>query len=235
MLKQTLARALHAWNEWSESITNSRQLLGYDPKWPYEKRDTWIEQRYSIIRNQAVTELERLDLPPNLRRYWEDCFYSDYSNEDGSRDLRKITRRLSDRRSLPDLPFDAHMVLQQGEEVTRGPWLRVEIRLHERFATKELLKDAAEDAYGTVASHLRFERIKPHPVCQWLKGGRPPIDDDRAVECARLRDDEKRSYKEIGGRYDWPLQKDHYGNLSLCGTAKRYVERGRVLRRQYQP
>jgi hypothetical protein len=82
--------------------------------------------------------------------------------------------------------------------------------------------------------HLWREKVQAHPVCQWLKGGRPPADKSIALECATLKDDEGLTYKEIGLRYDWPLQRDSYNNLSQCSTARYYVKWGRELRKQYQ-
>ncbi len=233
MERQTFERALHAWDPWHDSIEQSRKLLGYGPKWPRETCISWIEEHYPAIRKQAEGELERLELPPILRNYWEDCFYSDYRTADGKTDYSKITSHLSETKSLPHLPCDHGLVWYENEDI-HGPWLRVEIRLHKRFATKELFNYAARFAYDTVKSHLWSENVKPHPLSQWLKGGRPPADESLALECVHLKDDLGWTHKEIGVHYDWPLQRDSYGNLSQCSTARRYVKWGRELREQYQ-
>ncbi len=232
MERQTFERALHAWDEWHNSIEQSRRLLGYDPQWPKDNCIDWIEEHYPTIREQAKDELERLELPPTLRQYWEDCFYSDYRTEDGKTDYRKITRFLSKRKSLPHLPCDHGVVWYDNEDI-HDPWLRVEIKLHARFATKELFNYAAEYAYDTVKSHLWSENVQPHPVCQWLKGGRPPANESLAFECAALKDDEGRTYKEIGVHFGWPLQYDSYGNQNQCSTARYYVKWGRELRKKH--
>jgi hypothetical protein len=54
-----------------------------------------------------------------------------------------------------------------------------------------------------------------------------------ALECARLKDDEGRSYADIGKRFGWKLQYDSYGErLNQCSTARYYVREGRKLRQQ---
>ncbi len=234
MERLTFERALHAWPEWHSSIKQSRKLLGYDPKWPKDTCISWIEEHYvEKIRSRAEEELKKLELPPTLRQYWEDCFYSDYITPDGKTDHGKITRCLSERKSLPDLPCDYGVVWYENEDI-HDPWLRVEIKLHAHFANKELFNYAARYAYDTVEHHLRWNNIEPHPLCEWLKGGRPPADKNIAIECARLKDDEGLTYKEIGLHYDWSLQRDSYGNISQCNTARRYVKWGRELKEQYQ-
>jgi hypothetical protein len=233
MEKQTFERALHAWEPWYESMEQSRELLGYDPRWPKDNCIDWIEKHYPEIRKQAEDELKRLELPPTLYQYWEDCFYSDYKTQEGKSDYDKITRCLSERKSLPQLPCDHGVVWHEDEDI-HDPWLRVEIKIHARFATKELFNYAAKFAYETVQSYLWSENVQNHPVCQWLKGGRPPIDKSIALECVALKDDEGWTYKEIGVHHDWPLQRDSYGNLSQCSTARYYVKWGRELRKKYQ-
>ena len=104
--------------------------------------------------------------------------------------------------------------------------------MHARFATKELLNYAARYAYESVESHLWSENIQPHPVCQWLSGGRPPVDKEIALECARLRDEEEWSEKAIGKHFGWAIQEDSWGNLTQCRTARRYVSIGRELKKK---
>ena len=106
--------------------------------------------------------------------------------------------------------------------------------MHARFATKELFNHAARYAYDTVATHLWSEQVKPHPICQWLKGGRPPSDQKLALECVQLKDDLGWTYCEIGEHFDWPLQYDSYGNLNQCSNARYYVKLGREIREKYQ-
>jgi hypothetical protein len=232
MKRQTFERALHSWPEWHNSINKSREFLGYNPKWPETKCISWIEKHYNPeIRGRARSELERMGLPPTLREYWEDCLYSDYVDKTGKINYSRITRRLLGVKSLPELPYDHGMVWHENENVD-NPWLRVEIRIHERFVTRELFNDAAEFAYEAVQSHLSDRKVKPHPVCTRLKGGRPPVDPDIAVECARLRDDEGWTYKQIGVKFGWSLEPDSYGNLSQCNTARYYVKLGKTLRNQ---
>lgn len=52
-----------------------------------------------------------------------------------------------------------------------------------------------------------------------------------ALECARLKDDERQSYADIGRRFGWKLQYDDYRQrLNQCSTARHYVREGRKLR-----
>jgi len=229
MERQTFERALHAWGKWHDSVAQSREILGYDPEWPRDTCISWIEEHYTAIRKQAEDELKRLELPPTLRQYWEDCFYSDYRTEDGKSDYQKITRRLSAPKSLPDLPCDYGVVWYEDEDI-HDPWLRVEIKLHARFATRELFNYAAKYAYESVKSHLWSENVQPHPLCKWLKGGRPLADESLALECVNLKDNLGWKYKQIGKHFGWPLQRDSYRNLNQCSTARYYVKRGRELR-----
>ncbi len=233
MERQTFERALHKWNEWHDSIERSRKLLGYNPKWPRETCIGWIEEHYPAVKEQAEEELKKLELPPTLRTYWEDCLYSDYRRRDGNTDYSKITRRLSEERSLPNLPCDWGVVWYEGED-TDDPWLRVEMKLNARFATKELFEYAAKYAYCSVQGHLERQEVRSHPVCNWLKGGRPPADESLALECAWLKDGARWTHKEIGLHFGWPLQEDSYGNLSQCSTARHYVKWGRELRKKNQ-
>lgn len=233
MKRETFERALHDWDDWHDSIEQSRKLLGFNVRLPINIRRGLIEKRYPEIRAQAESELKRLDLPLTLREYWEDCFYSDYRDKDGISDYSIITRCLSRRKTLPHLPCDYGVVWYENEDI-HDPWLRVEIRMHARFATKELFNYAARYAYESVESHLWSENIQPHPLCKWLKGGRPPVDESRALECVHLKDDLGWTYCEIGSHYDWPLQYDSYQNLNQCSTAHYYVKWGRELRKKYQ-
>ena len=233
MKRKTFERALHAWDDWHDSIERSRKLLGFNVRWPINIRRGLIKKRYPEIREQAESELKRLDLPLTLREYWEDCFYSDYRSKDDKSDYSKITRCLSKGKSLPHLPCDYGVVWYEDEDI-HDPWIRVEIRMHARFATKELFNYAARYAYESVESHLWSENIQPHPLCEWLKGGRPPADESLALECVHLKDDLGWTYCEIGLHYDWPLQYDNYGNLNQCSTARYYVKWGRELRKKYQ-
>jgi hypothetical protein len=230
MKKKTFQRALHAWPEWDGSIERSRKLLGYDPAWPRDTCISWIENHYStIIRKQAEDELKRLELPPTLREYWEDCFYSNYKTKSGKTYFRKITRRLSDRKSLPEMPCDHGVVWYEGEDVN-DPWLRVEINIHARFATRGLLDYAARLAYGDINSYHWSHGLEEHPVCQWLKGGRPFVDEERALECARLKDEEHWTEKDIGEKFGWALQQDYYGKYTQCRTARRNIRKGSILK-----
>jgi hypothetical protein len=234
MERRTFERALHEWDKWHESIVQSRQLLDYNPKWSKDECINWIEgqhgqeRHYPEVREQALAELKRLELPPTLQTYWEDCFYSDFRTEGGTTKFNKITRRLSKYKSLPDLPCNWAMLWHEDEDI-HDPWVRIEIKLHTRFATKELFDYAARYAYETVKGNLLSENVQPHPVCQYLKGGRPKIDEGIAKECAKLKDVKGWTYKEIGQHFDWNLQRDTYGNLNQCSTAKRYVKWGREL------
>ena len=153
MKRETFERALHDWDDWHDSMKRSREMLGYDPKWPLENCIDWIEKHYSVIRKQAESQLQLLELPPTLREYWEDCFYSDYQDKDGNVNLKKITRRLSEHKSLPDLPCDQRIAWYEDEDI-HAPWIRIEIWIHSKFATKELFNYSSIHAFKTLESEL---------------------------------------------------------------------------------
>ena len=173
MDRTTLERALHLWPDWSASIESSRERLGYHTSWPVADRIQWTQDNYPLIRNQATQELERLDLPTNLFQYWEDCLYTDYRHPNGDINYDSIRRRIGDfndrgefvrgNKSLPPLPWEQSIVWY-GQEDIHHPWLRVEIRLHSRFFTKELLADATSHAYRTVQHQVWSEGVELHPV-----------------------------------------------------------------------
>jgi len=245
MKEKTFERAIHKWDDWHDSIERSRKLLGYDPKWPEQESITWIESNIASIRKQGENELKRLELPPTLQQYWEDCFYSDYRDKNGNVNLSKITRRLSEFKSLPSLPCDYGLVWYDDENID-DPWLRVELRIHSRFVvkelldrnnkhtrksiTRELLEYASKNAFMTLEDALLWKGTKPHPLCQWLKGGRPPINEERALECARLADEQGMTEVDIGKRFKWAFQEDSYGKRTQCRTARRYIQKGRQLK-----
>lgn len=251
MERQTFERALHAWPEWHESIKKSRKVLGYRTWWPKKKRLAWIDDNIRAVREQGEKELKRMELPTILHQYWEDCLYTPYRGKDGKLHLQRITRCLSKRRSLPPLPFDQRIVWEHDTDIDRQG-VRLEIRIPSRFAVKktvyhaieradkdldpvikranrELFDAAARHAFKTLEADVLLRDIEPHPVCHWLSGGRPQINEERAIECARLREDEGLSEKNIGIRFGWTLQEDSYGNRTQCRTARRYVRRGREL------
>jgi hypothetical protein len=70
---------------------------------------------------------------------------------------------------------------------------------------------------------------------QKRKGGRPQWSlemDQKAIECAGLKDDEDLSEIEIAEKHGFAIQKDIYGRLSASSTARRYIRRGRLLRKK---
>ena len=72
---------------------------------------------------------------------------------------------------------------------------------------------------------------------QKRKGGRPKwgvVDDARALECTRLKDEEDLTEIEIADKFGFGKQYDSYRNLSQSSTVRRYVNRGRQLRMEQQ-
>jgi len=66
-----------------------------------------------------------------------------------------------------------------------------------------------------------------------IKDGRPyGINEEWALEVARLKYEEKRTWAEIGKKYGWRLQRDSYGKLNQCSTARYYAKRGIELRKR---
>lgn len=237
MEKQTFERALHMWDKWHESIETSRTQLGFDVKSPAEDRIQWINDHVSELRAQTEIELKKLDLPPSLSQYWIDCLINDYRTQRGDTDYSKITSFVATEtnttKALPKLPCEHGLVWYDDEDI-HDPWIRVEIKIHARFATKELFAHAAKYAYMALETHLASEQVQPHPICQWLKGGRPRADESLALECVHLKDDLKMTYRQLAKHYNWPLQNDSYGTPNQCSTARSYVRWGRELRKKYQ-
>ena len=170
MERETFERALHLWPDWHESIEGSREKLGYDPGWPIERAVKWVEENYAErVQPQAVTELERLALPPNLFEYWEDCFYCDYRRPDGGIDFDRIRRRIAfeerdklgnktgrwlpGNRSLPPLPYELSVVNYPDEDI-QSPWVRLELMVHSSFVGRDMLDEASVSALRLLR-HLR--------------------------------------------------------------------------------
>lgn len=68
---------------------------------------------------------------------------------------------------------------------------------------------------------------------QHRKGGRPrwgPVQDQIALECARLKDDEWLTEAQVASEIGFPVQEDSYGKPTQSSTARRYIKRGRQLR-----
>ncbi|MFC1933313.1 hypothetical protein ACFLXU_06820 [Chloroflexota bacterium] len=233
MEKQTFERALHMWDKWHESIELSRSELGFDVNSPAEDRIKWLNDHVPELREQGGSELKKLDLPPSLLQYWVNCLINDYRTQYGGIDYSKITSFVATEsntaKALPELPCEHGLVWYDNEDI-HDPWIRVEIKIHTRFATKELFAHAAEYAFMAIETHLASEQVQPHPICQWLKGGRPPADESLALECSHFKDDLKWTYKELAEHYGWPMQNDSYGNPTQCSSARRYVKWGRELR-----
>ena len=164
MREATFERALHMWPEWTKSIETSRKELGYHQRWSKGRSVRWIERNISRVKEKGSEELARLDLPPNLQQYGEDCFYRDYLQTAGSVDYGKIVRRLAKKgKSLPPLPCD-HGIVWHGDEDVDTNWLRIEIRVHSRFATREIFDYAARHAFSVLQGHISDRKIEPHPV-----------------------------------------------------------------------
>ena len=182
MEHETFERALHMWPDWHESIRSSRLELGYDPKWPVAQAARWINENYSgRVRPNAESELERLGLPPNLREYWEDCFYCDYHRLDGSSDFNRIRRATAyeevdkqgektgrwvpGNRSLPKLPYEIELVHYPDDDI-HSEWLRFELMIHTSFAGRDML----DEATGRALWLLRHLHSMGHPMA-----GRHPV------------------------------------------------------------
>ena len=179
MDRETYERALHLWPDWRHSIEKSRLELGYEASWPVEKAVEWIEANYSNrILPLALAELKSLQLPSNLRTYWEDCFYCDYI-ENGSVDFGKIRRRIAceevDRsgnrtgrwlpgnRSLPALPYEADLVWYPGEDI-HDLQVRIEVILFSALASRDLLKSAMDQMWRTLTDARRTGQWQEHPL-----------------------------------------------------------------------
>ena len=172
--RDTFERALHMWPEWTASLEKSRLDLGYDLAAPIESRIDWIEANYPDIRAKAQSELDRLQLPPNLFQYWEDCLYCDYLDAKGRVHFDRITRNSGylnletgeftlGNKSLPPLPFEQEIVWYDDEDINR-PWVRLEIKVHPSFFTHEMLNEAAEDGYRSMAHIVHYHGYQEHPV-----------------------------------------------------------------------
>ncbi len=187
MERETFERALHLWPEWENSISESRRALGYDPAWPAKEAVKWIEANYpEPIRRTGEDELRRLNLPPNLLQYWEDCFYCGYTRDDGSVDFGKIRRRIAfeerDKtgektgrwmpagKSLPELPYQAALTWD-GEEDLNSSWLRIEVWISGPLASQNLLDAALSQASQTLKHMQRFSGLRgfrAHPLSELI-------------------------------------------------------------------
>ena len=68
---------------------------------------------------------------------------------------------------------------------------------------------------------------------QHRKGGRPrwgPVQDQIALECARLKDDKWLKEVDVANEFGFSVQKDCYDKPTQSSTARRYIKRGRQLR-----
>ena len=180
MDRGTYERALHLWPEWRHSIEKSRLELGYDASWPVREAVDWIEANYSNrILPLTLAELKGLNLPSNLRTYWEDCFYCDFVREDVGVDFGKIRRRIAyeevDRnrnptgrwlpgnKSLPALPYEAGLIWYPDEDI-HDLQVRIEVMLFSSLASRDLLKSAMDQIWQTLNHARRTGQWQEHPL-----------------------------------------------------------------------
>jgi len=147
--------------------------------WSPKQAVTWIREHYPKIRSCGIEELRRLELPPNLLQYWEDCLYCEYTGEAGVDDFGNIRRglayeeRLPDgtetgkwipgTKSLPELPYTLELSWQEEEDI-HEPWIRAEVRIHQGFVTHNLLDAIARRAFRMLRHHISYSEGTDHPL-----------------------------------------------------------------------
>jgi hypothetical protein len=69
-----------------------------------------------------------------------------------------------------------------------------------------------------------------HPLFQIVTKIKRGISTDMAVACAEMKD-QGHTYREIANKFGWALQLNEYGKPVRSSTARRYVQRGRRLKK----
>ena len=190
------------WPDWDESALASREALGYDTTWPMEEAVAWIEANYvKKIRPRAGSELICLQLPANLRTYWEDCFYCDYLRPDGSADFHRIRRRIAyeemdwlgektgrwvaGNRSLPSLPYTSELVWYEDEDI-HDPWIRIEVKVHASLVSRDLLASAMDQAWVTLNHRGGIVAGGQHPLSALIPRAKANRSESKRLALERL-------------------------------------------------
>ena len=175
MKRNTLEKGLLAWEPWRESVQRSRGELGFDPAWSDAKVTQWMADNYDpVIRKKGQDEVAALGLPPNFTEFWEDCLYNRYEDTSGRPHPERVQRVRTGRKSELPLPFKTYLSWDEDEDAD-DRWLTVLIQIHGAFCTRDLLDIAANEAWGTLAEHLRKNQIKLHPVAILARKVRPNL------------------------------------------------------------
>ena len=213
---ESVERALHQWQPWVKAVEEARTALS----------ESDAETCYAY----AGKALKTLRLPTKLalRVYFLSCVFSSYKH--GEHFVFSEIR-------LPPL------------EKLKAQWppYRVEVEnwhpLPPAILTKKDVHRLLHDHgyYGAVLGMSLSAAIREifapyfmvvnqqHPVRQIGSKIKRGLDFGKAVACATMK--ESMTYKEIGEKFGWAIQKDAYYRKKRyrCSTAYRYVRLGKKL------
>ena len=245
--QENVERILHLWQPWIESIKHSRiQIgrLGYN-------MDDWLVHTHKSLRElhlpgklllkiyylccifskydeNDISTFDKIQLPEFLYSLWHDDFYK--AMEPVVRRHYHIAAlvRIRGSRLTPDLDNF------KDRPYPPAIWNKADIR----FA---LEWEAGRLPYSHNSRTVYEALRKTYSPCYMLLSNQHPLlhigrkvkrrrDEVLALTCAQLKD-QGCTYREIGKKFGWKLQADSYDKMTRCSTARRYVIRGRQLRK----
>ena len=113
-------------------------------------------------------------------------------------------------RALPDLQGRPLWVLLHERDLAA---MRAELRPGQVWVNATDLSDEQYRRLWAAISYQRQSLGKPLG-----EPGRPGLTADQCIEAARLKL-QGGTYKAIGEKFDWPIQRDRYGKRARCRTA----------------
>jgi len=216
IINDTVERELHHWAPWLNAVEEARTRL----------KNSDAEKRWSYA--GAVLRTMRLPTKSSLRVYFLSCVFSSYK--------RGETYVFGELRVPPEL---------KGKLFTnRGIRHEQDVSGLSPLPPAILTRKDVENMLGDYRCSYMFDRSmnkevrkfytsrfillnQEHPLRQIASKMKRYVDSDIALACAKMK--ESMTYRQIGEKFGWAIQKDAHGKHNRCSTARRYVLLGRRI------
>lgn len=242
--QKNVERILHLWQPWIESIKYSRiQIgrLGYNiDDWLVHTEKSLRELHlpgklllkiyylcciFSRYDEDNISTFHNIQLPQFLYSLWDDELYKAMEPvicrhyHIGALFRIRGSRLTPDLDNFKDRPYPPAI------------WNKADVRFaleweSGKFPYSHTVYEALRKTYGPCYMVLSDQ----HPLLHIGRKVKRRRDEALALTCAQLKD-QGYTYPEIGKKLGWKLQADSYGKMTRCSTARRYVMRGRQLRK----
>lgn len=212
----TVERALHRWEPWLNAVKEARTRLKYS--------DT--ETRWSY----AGTVLRTLRLPTksSFRLYFLSCVFSFYK-----RGETYVFSELRVPLELKGKLFPNNDIGHKQDNPSLRPsppaiMTRKDAQNLLGYCRNSYVLDIspAENIRKIYAPHFILLN-QEHPLRQVASKMKRYVDSDIAIACAKMK--KSMTYRQIGEKFGWAIQKDAHGKRNRCSTARRYGLLGKKL------